>query len=261
MTTSGCPRNAGRRLARSGDLSGIPLASRSCFVRAPPPIPPNTPLFSDIRAGALRCQLKVSPRPRAPRNCRPLPRPAGNGRERGAARGNPVLGRSPFPAACAPGRPGRGFLRPVAQRAHRARRQDRRYLQRYRGGQSAHGAADRARRPSRGPRRQDAPARQVRPLQRRLGRDGEQRQFADRRSSLADDRGDPGDRRRCQGRPPADRSPRRRRPAPARRIPALGQYRQHDDQAAQRLHLRGHPRGPRGGNGRQARRPGPGQAR
>ena len=50
------------------------------------------------------------------------------------------------------------------------------------------------------------------------------------------------------------------RPA-ARRIPALGQYRQHHDQAAQRLHLRGHPRGPRGGHGRQARRPGPGRAR
>ena len=71
-------------------------------------------------------------------------------------------------------------------------------------------------------------------------------------------RGDPRDRRRGAGRPAADRAPRRRRPAAAGRVPALGEHRQHDDQAARRVHLRGDARRARGRHRRQARRPGPG---
>ena len=47
-------------------------------------------------------------------------------------------------------------------------------------------AAARAGRPGRRPRRQDPAAREVRHLQRRLGRDGKLGQHADRRSALAD---------------------------------------------------------------------------
>ena len=42
------------------------------------------------------------------------------------------------------------------------------------------------------------------------------------------------------------------------RIPALGDDRQHHDQAARRVHLRGDARGARGRHRRQARRPGAG---
>ncbi len=42
------------------------------------------------------------------------------------------------------------------------------------------------------------------------------------------------------------------------RVPALGQYRQHDDQAAERVHVRGDPRRARGRHRRQARRAGAG---
>ena len=45
-------------------------------------------------------------------------------------------------------------------------------------------------------------------------------------------RGDARDRRRGAGRPAADREARRRRPPAGRRIPAVGQHRQHHDQAA-----------------------------
>ena len=65
----------------------------------------------------------------------------------------------------------------------------------------------------------------------------------------------------AQGRPAADRAPRRRRPAAEGRVPALGHHRQHDDQAAQRVHLGGDARGARGRHRRQARRPGAGAAR
>ena len=258
MPIAGWPRSARRALARwaiSLEFPGLDVPA--LYLPCPPS--PQTPPFLGYPRGSTQMSAEGIATAKGAKEPPAPPPPLTGISENGAQQGEvAVLGRSPLPPACAPGGPGRGFLRPIAQRADRARRQDRRYLQRYRGRQSAHGAADRARRPSRGPRRQDAPARQVRPLQRRLGRDGGQRQFADRRSSLADDRGDPGDRRRRQGRPAADRSPGCRRPPAARRIPALGQYRQHHDQAAQRLHLRGHPRGPRGGNGRQARRPGPG---
>ena len=68
--------------------------------------------------------------------------------------------------------------------------------------------------------------------QRRLGRDGELGQHADRRPAVADHRGDPRDPRRGAGRPAADHAARRRRPAAEGRVPALGHDRQHDDRAA-----------------------------
>ena len=108
------------------------------------------------------------------------------------------------------------------------------------------------------PRGQDPAARQVRPVERRLGRDGELGQHADRRSALADHRSDARDRRRGAGRPAADRAARRRRPAAAGRVPAIGHHRQHDDQAARRVHLGGDARRARGRHRRQARRPGAG---
>ena len=61
------------------------------------------------------------------------------------------------------------------------------------------------------------------------------------------------------GRPAADRAARRRRPAAQGRVPALGQHRQHHDQAALGVHLRGDPRGARGRHRGQARRPGQGE--
>ncbi len=60
------------------------------------------------------------------------------------------------------------------------------------------------------------------------------------------------------GRPAADRRARCRRPAAAGRVPALGHDRQHHDQAAERVHLRGDARRARGRHRRQAGRPGPG---
>ena len=147
----------------------------------------------------------------------------------------------------------------MAGRPGRPARQDRRHLQRDRRRQPAHGAAARARRPGGRPRRQDPAAREVRPLARRLGRDGDLGQHADRRSAVADHRGHP-----------RHRAPWRRatclqtvrldvdgRPLQGR-VPALGHHRQHDDQAAQRVHLGGDARRARGRHRRQARRPGAG---
>ena len=94
--------------------------------------------------------------------------------------------------------------------------------------------------------------------QRRLGRDGDLGQHADRRSAVADHRSHPRHRRRRAGRPAADRAPRRRRPAARGRVPALRDHRQHDDQAAQRVHLGSDARGARGRHRGQARRPGAG---
>ena len=65
----------------------------------------------------------------------------------------------------------------------------------------------------------------------------------------------------AQGRPFADRQPRRRRPAAEGRVPALRRDRQHDDQAAQRVHLGGDARRARSRHRRQARRPGAGRRR
>ena len=82
---------------------------------------------------------------------------------------------------------------------------------------------------------------------------------ADRRPRVADHRGDPRDLGGGPGRPAADRAARRRRPAAQGRVPALGQHRQHHDQAALGAHLRGDPRGARGRHRGQARRPGQGE--
>ncbi len=107
-----------------------------------------------------------------------------------------------------------------------------------------------------GPRGPHPSARALRTVRRRLGRDGGERQFADRRSVVADDRSDARHRRGGAGRPAANGGARRRRPAAQRRIPALRRDRQHHDQAAQRVHLRGDARRARGRHRRQARRPG-----
>ena len=101
----------------------------------------------------------------------------------------------------------------------------------------------------------------LRALERRLGRDGKLGQHADRRPALADHRSDPRDRRGGAGRPAADRAARRRRPAAEGRVPALGHHRQHDDQAARRVHLGSDARRARGRHRRQARRPGAGAAK
>ena len=86
-------------------------------------------------------------------------------------------------------------------------------------------------------------------------------QHADRRPAVADHRGDPRDPAVAQGdllqtvRLDVDGRPLQGR------VPALGHHRQHDDQAAQRVHLGGDARGARGRHRRQARRPGAGRAR
>ncbi len=95
-------------------------------------------------------------------------------------------------------------------------------------------------------------------LGRRVGRDAGVAQHADRRPGASDHRGDArGDGGRA-GQPAADRAPRRRRPAARRRVPALGDDRQHDDQAALRVHVGGDARRARGRHRRQARRTGAG---
>ena len=128
----------------------------------------------------------------------------------------------------------------------RARGQDRRRLQRHRRGQRAHGPAARARRPGGRPRRQDPHPRPLGVGQRRLGRHGELGQHADRRSAVADHRGDPHDHGGGQGRPAADGAARRRRAPAEGRVPALRHHRQRDDQAALGVHLRGDARRARG---------------
>ncbi len=75
---------------------------------------------------------------------------------------------------------------------------------------------------------------------------------------MADPRSDPSGRRRGAGRPAADRATRRRWPPAGRRIFAVGDYRQHHDQAAQRVHLGGDARRARSRYRRQARRSGAG---
>ncbi len=75
---------------------------------------------------------------------------------------------------------------------------------------------------------------------------------------VADHCGDPHRDRGGARRPAADRASGCRWPAAEGRVPAFGQHRQHDDQAAQRVHLRSHARGARGGHRRQAGRPGAG---
>ena len=84
---------------------------------------------------------------------------------------------------------------------------------------------------------------------------------ADRRPAVADHGSDAHDSRRRPGRPSANHAPRRRRTSAGGRVPALGDHRQHDDQAALGVHLGGDARRARGRHRRQARRPGAGLAR
>ena len=156
---------------------------------------------------------------------------------------------------------GRRFLGADARPPDRPHGQGGRHIQRDRRRQPAHGQAARARGPGRWPRRQDPSTRALRSFRRRLGRDGILRQLADRRPAVADDGGNARDRRRGAGRSASHCQSRRRRPATKRRIPAGRRDRQHDDQAAQRLHLRGDARRARGRHRRQARRPSPGRRR
>ena len=89
-------------------------------------------------------------------------------------------------------------------------------------------------------------------------RDGGLGQRPDRRPAVADHGGDACDHRGGAGRPAADGAARCRRPAAAGRVPAAGDDRQHDDQAAVGVHLGGDARGARGRHRRQAGRPGAG---
>ncbi len=86
-------------------------------------------------------------------------------------------------------------------RLDRPARQDRRHLQRDRRRQRQHGARARAGRHDGRQAGQDPPARPVRVAGRRLGRDGDVGQHADRRPAAADHRGDARPRGRRQGRP------------------------------------------------------------
>ena len=79
-----------------------------------------------------------------------------------------------------------------------------------------------------------------------------------RRFAVADPRSHARRRRGGAGQSAADRAARCRRPPARRRIFAVGQHRQHDDQAAFRVHLRSDARRARGRHRGQARRPGPG---
>ena len=124
------------------------------------------------------------------------------------------------------------FLGTPAGLANRRRGQDLRCLQYHRRRQSAHGAAARARRRGRRPAGQDPHARALRIVRRRLGRHGGLRQHADRRSAVADHGGHPHRDRGRARRSAADRAARRRRPRAQGRVPALGEHRQHHDQAA-----------------------------
>ena len=168
------------------------------------------------------------------------------------------------PARSAPGAPGRArrrLLGTARDRPGRVHGQDRRHVQRDRRREPEHGRPARARRAGRRPGGQDAAARPLRPHDRRLGRDGSLGQHADRRPALADHGGHARHRGGGAGRPAADRAARGGRPAAQGRVPALGHDRQHDDRAAQRVHLRGDARGARGRHRRQARRPGAGAGR
>ncbi len=134
--------------------------------------------------------------------------------------------------------------------------QGRRYLQRHRRLQRTDGAATRPGRAGRRPRGQDQAARSHRLRRRRLGRHGDVDQPADRRPSVADDGSHAHHPCRRPGRPSANDAPRRRRAPAGGRVPALRHHRQHDDQAALGVHLRGDARRARGRHRRQARRPG-----
>ena len=166
--------------------------------------------------------------------------------------------RSARAAACAAGDAPRRFFGSPAGRSNRLVRKDRRHLQRDRHRQRAHGAPARRGRPCRRPRRPHPAPGAVRAVGRRLGRHGDFGQHADRRSLMADRGGHSRDRGGGPGRPVAHGAARCRRAGAEGRVPALGDDRQHHDQAIGGVHLRGDPRGPRGRHRRQARRSGAG---
>ncbi len=121
-----------------------------------------------------------------------------------------------------------------------------------------HGEPARAGRPDRRERGKDPQARPVGRVGGRLGRNGSIGKRPGRRSVVADHRRNPS-RHGCRARRlAADGSARRRGTALAGRVPPFGENRQRHDQAAERVHLRGHPRRPRGRDGRETRRPGAG---
>ena len=170
------------------------------------------------------------------------------------------LGGSRFARAAgrAAGDAGGKFQGAPAGIEDRGRRQGLRCVQHHRLGQSAHRGAARARRRGGRTAGQDPHARALRVVRRRLGRYGGVRQHADRRPAVADHGGHPhGDGGRAR-RPSADGAARRGRTRAQGRVPALREHRQHHDQAALGVHLRGDARGARSGHGRQARRAGAG---
>ena len=94
-----------------------------------------------------------------------------------------------------------------------------------------------------------------------MGRRHQRAQHADRRSGLADHRGDARRGRRGQGRSLAGDGARRRRPAAGGGVSPLGAPGEQDDRSALGLLLGGDPRGARGRHRREAGRPGAGQGR
>ena len=164
-------------------------------------------------------------------------------------------------AARAAGGARRRLLGAAARRLDRPRRQDRRHLQRDRRRQPADGAASSS--ASARWSASEGKTRQRVKFGRSSGAWGEMESSV---NTLIDDLLWPttevtrAHRRGRAGRPAADRAARRRRPAARGRVPALGDHRQHDDQAARRVHLRGDARRARGRHRRQARRPGAGAA-
>ena len=91
-------------------------------------------------------------------------------------------------------------------------------------------------------------------VERLLGRDGSLGQHAGRGSASPDDGSDSRDRGRRARKFDADRAPRRGWAPARRRVPAIGEHRQHDDSAVGRVHRRSDARGARGGHRRKARR-------
>ena len=91
-----------------------------------------------------------------------------------------------------------------------------------------------------------------------VGRDAGIGQHADRRPGSSDDGGHARGHGGRAGQPAGDDAPRRRGPSARGRVPALRDDRQHDDQAARRVHVGSDAGRARSRHRRQARRPGAG---
>ena len=162
-----------------------------------------------------------------------------------------AVGRQP--AARRAGRPARRrLLVPPSPGSRRARRQDRRHLQRRHRHEPAHGAGARAHQPCRRTPGPAVAARQPRGRARVVGRLGGLGEHAHRRPGPPHDGDGARDWRRRQGRPVADHGARDRRAPARRRVPPHGHHRQHDGRPARVVRLRGHARGARGRHRRQA---------